>query len=407
VIPGDITEGNLEPIGGLCEGTVQVHIIDPSAITGDRYEISFNDTLEAIIDNDTGEIDTVEVTTLNLYNLDEETFEFTDAITGETFSFLNFKPEGDNLPVVDGFRIYALDIEEEGVRTIGWTLVNGDTSTYDWWTENRTGNVSEYPEVVLTADDWKVVVTDPNETISVPIVDGPAWGDTIFIAEYNDVPLRIYKVTDPDNPVDVSEYLQVLDLRVVFPTSEFMGPLGYDLIPGGKGYNPIAGDVWPDHLRIRDNEENWVNELWIRTQNGPEDAIPPSPGDEFTVETFKPFRSGITYQFQPNASQLVSAFSVDLDAIKVVPNPYIVSTVWEVDKFNKKIQFNHLPSRCTIDIYTIAGDLVATIEHDDDSGDEFWDLKNNSGQNIAYGLYVYVVKTPEGKKRIGKLLVIK
>jgi hypothetical protein len=401
MIPGSGPEGDLEPIGGACQGTIQIHVFDPSALTGHEYEIAFNDTFEVIND------DTTFLTTLNLYDITDGTYRFTDDNTGEEFTFRNFVPDGDNLPVVDGFRVYAKDVEGEGVSFRGWTVINGDSCTYDWWTENRTGNVSELPEVILSADDWKIVITEPESTISVAITDGPAWSDPPYIAEYNDVPFRIYKITDPENPVDVSEFIQVMDLRVVFPESELLGPLGYDLIPGGKGYNPIAGDMWPDNVRIRDNNESWVNEVWLRTQNGPADATPPSPGDEYTLRTFKPFRQGITFQFQTAGSEQTAASSADLDAIKVVPNPYIVTAGWEVDRFNRRLQFNHLPDRCTIDIYTLAGDHVVTIHHEDDSGDEFWDLTNKNGQNIAYGLYIYVVETPNGKKRIGKFLVIK
>jgi len=397
--PGSVPEGNLEPIGGLCEGTVQVQIIDPALLTGHEYEITFNDTFTV------EDVDTVPVTTLNLYDLTEGTFQFTDGNTGEPFTFVNYRAGGDELPVVDGFRVVAQDVEAAGVSSLGWTRVNADTCTYDWWTEKRTDSAWEFPEIVLTADDWKIVITDSTETIDIPITDGPALSNTIDTT--NAVPLRVYKITDPENPVDVSEFIQVIDLAVYFGETENMGPLGYDLIPGGRGYNPVAGDMWPDILRIRDNFEDWVNELWLRTQNGPSDATPPSPGDEYTIVTFKPFREAISYQFQTTASRTETASSADLDAIKVVPNPYIVTTAWEEDRFDKRLMFNHLPSRCTIDIYTIAGDHVVALDHEDGSGDEFWDLRNKSGQSVAYGLYVYVVKTPEGQKRIGKFMIIR
>lgn len=410
VASGSTPEGNLEPIGGPCEGTVQLQVIDPSALTGHEYRIAFNDSELVTVE---GEDTTwTEQTFMSLEDLDKGTdpFIFTDAVTGEEFTFVDFTPSRDDLPVVDGFRISAQDIEEDGVSEIGWTVVNGDTSTFDWWTENRLGHPWEFDEVVISADDWKIVVTEPESTISLAITDGPAWYDNI--AEYDDVPIRVYKVTDPGNEVDVSEYVQIIDLAVAPLDPAELGPLGYDLIPGGKGYNPatgeypVAGDLWPDLIRIRDNNEDWVNEIWLRTQNGPEDATPPSPGDEFTIRTYKPFREGITYQFQTTAPQVLTGV-INLDAIKVVPNPYIVTTVWEESELDRKIQFNHLPSQCTIDIYTIGGDHVVGINHDDDSGDEFWDLRNRNEHTVAYGLYVYVVKTPGGQKKIGKFLIIK
>ena len=378
-------------------------INDPYVINAHSYEITFNDSADvAIVGEDTV---TALATTMNLYDLTEGSYEFINQATDEEFVFKNMPVRGDNLPVVDGFRIRADDIPDFGVTTIGWTTVTGELTTFDWWTENRTGNVSEFPEIVVTSDDWKIVITEPDDVISVPITDGPALSGTIV--EHDDVPVRIYKVTDPDNPVDVSEYLQVIDLRVAFPESELIGPLGYDLIPGGKGYNPLAGDMWPDLLRIRDNNGDWVNEIWLRTQNGPSSATPPSPGDEFTIETLKSLGRGVRYRFNTLEAESKQKDEYSLDAVKVVPNPYIVSAAWEEDRFNRRLAFTHLPSRCTIDIYTLAGDHVVNLQHEDSDGQVFWNLKNSDEQNIAYGLYVYVVKTGDGKKKIGKFLVIK
>ena len=40
-------------------------------------------------------------------------------------------------------------------------------------------------------------------------------------------------------------------------------------------------------------------------------------------------------------------------------------------------------------------------------GIEYWDLKNDEGLGVAYGLYVYVIKTRDGNKHIGKFSVIR
>ena len=60
-----------------------------------------------------------------------------------------------------------------------------------------------------------------------------------------------------------------------------------------------------------------------------------------------------------------------------------------------------------IAIYNVAGDHIRTIYHDSDRGFEFWDMRTKNDQYIAYGLYVYVVKLPNGQKKVGKFLVIK
>jgi hypothetical protein len=71
--------------------------------------------------------------------------------------------------------------------------------------------------------------------------------------------------------------------------------------------------------------------------------------------------------------------------------------------------FTHLPTKCDVAIYTVSGNRVTTLHHDSPQGDGFmfWDLLNHEGQNVAYGLYIYVVKTPEGSSYTGKLMVIR
>jgi hypothetical protein len=96
----------------------------------------------------------------------------------------------------------------------------------------------------------------------------------------------------------------------------------------------------------------------------------------------------------------------ELGEIKVVPNPYIGYAEWEVTEGIRKMQFTHLPDRCTIRIYTLAGDLVRVIQHDNGTGTEDWDLLNKHQQGIVPGVYFYHVDSEYGQK-LGKLVVIK
>ena len=66
-----------------------------------------------------------------------------------------------------------------------------------------------------------------------------------------------------------------------------------------------------------------------------------------------------------------------------------------------------ITNECKISIYTVAGDFIRDIYHNDNKGYEFWDMRTYNDQFIAYGLYVYVVSMPNGQKKIGKFLVIK
>ena len=103
-------------------------------------------------------------------------------------------------------------------------------------------------------------------------------------------------------------------------------------------------------------------------------AVAPSHGDKFTILTYKPFRKEITYEFSTNKIEY-TADEINLNQIRVVPDPYIVSNEWETSQFGKKLMFNHLPNECKIAIFTIAGDHITDIYHNDNRGFEFWDMR--------------------------------
>jgi hypothetical protein len=85
--------------------------------------------------------------------------------------------------------------------------------------------------------------------------------------------------------------------------------------------------------------------------------------------------------------------------LRVVPNPYNIRSRNYGDPNdalsteNNKILFVGLPTKCTIRIYTVAGDLVKVIEHTNGLGSESWDLISDSHQFIVSGLYVARVES--------------
>ncbi len=84
--------------------------------------------------------------------------------------------------------------------------------------------------------------------------------------------------------------------------------------------------------------------------------------------------------------------TVDLEQVRVVPNPYRAAEVWDAPGANE-IHFINLPSRATIQIFTVSGDLVRRLEHNDLVHDyERWDLKNGKDKPIASGIYIYRVE---------------
>ena len=126
-----------------------------------------------------------------------------------------------------------------------------------------------------------------------------------------------------------------------------------------------------------------------------------------------------------------AATSADSAAVGVFPNPYYTRAYWDgTGPREKKIYFYNLPARCEIRIYTVAGDIVATLEHNSSTytgsniqwfqhyasdntqvmpgGLHAWDLISDADQAIATGLYLFTVKDLNtGAVKRGKFLVIK
>jgi hypothetical protein len=111
------------------------------------------------------------------------------------------------------------------------------------------------------------------------------------------------------------------------------------------------------------------------------------------------------------------------DEIAVVPNPYrgdvsykdykpaweLVAPGQEWYETDRRIQFINIPSPSVIKIYTLAGDLVQTIEHNDPSrGFADWNLTSMVGQTVASGIYLYTVEDKKnGEVFVGKFVIIK
>ncbi len=106
-----------------------------------------------------------------------------------------------------------------------------------------------------------------------------------------------------------------------------------------------------------------------------------------------------------------------ISEVGVVPNPYIVRSHINESEYIREIRFTKLPSSCQITIYTVTGELVQTIEHEDltgndsneifSGGEAVWDLRTVNNQEIAPGLYVFTVDSDGMDTFIGKFAVVR
>ena len=96
-----------------------------------------------------------------------------------------------------------------------------------------------------------------------------------------------------------------------------------------------------------------------------------------------------------------------LTKVYVVPNPFVVESGFEGLGADRMLGIYGLPEKCTIYFYSFAGQLLWTIQHDAREYSDNWEQITTNNQDLATGVYFFVVTTPSGEKYMGKFMVIK
>ncbi len=159
-------------------------------------------------------------------------------------------------------------------------------------------------------------------------------------------------------------------------------------------------------------------------QGDPEAGIAPEHGKfsqakQLVYARFSPTRSlddAVDVYDVDEATGEVSAKEIrTVQNVRVVPNPYKERAAWDesdsaMNPTGRKIYFVNLPERATITIYTLAGDLVQTIEHNYTTSPEidrtFWNLVSRNNQEVVSGIYIYHIQSEVGEK-VGRFAILR
>jgi hypothetical protein len=104
-----------------------------------------------------------------------------------------------------------------------------------------------------------------------------------------------------------------------------------------------------------------------------------------------PLVSSKFYTITNKPAYLRRPAGTNMTDIRVVPNPYVISKralQFGIDSNFDRIAFYNLPPFCKIKIFTERGDLINEIEHDNGTGDEYWESVTSSGQIVVSGIYI-------------------
>ena len=144
----------------------------------------------------------------------------------------------------------------------------------------------------------------------------------------------------------------------------------------------------------------------------------PAPGSVYQVDWKRPFHESDTIRFSVTADDNLdkSVIASDMDNIKVVPNPYVMTNMMESAVANpflnqrRRLMFTHVPSDCIIKIFTVSGVMVDEIlvSNEPENGIIHWDMLTRENLEIAAGMYIYHIEAHEtGDQKTGKFAVIK
>jgi len=209
---------------------------------------------------------------------------------------------------------------------------------------------------------------------SVESIPDPHQGE-VDIAGY-----RIYRSgTMPFGPWDLIQDIPVGDTQFYNADSGFYTYIDTSVALGyGYYYSLTSYDAGHDAWAV-----------------DPSVSVPPLESSIFANRMKQPFRTTL-WPTERSVSD-----------IAVVPNPFYRSSGFELAGESKIIQFVNLPSVCTIRIFTVRGDLVKTIKHNDlGSGVATWNQISDFGQYVKSGMYFYHVENARGDVQMGKFAII-
>jgi uncharacterized protein DUF11 len=118
--------------------------------------------------------------------------------------------------------------------------------------------------------------------------------------------------------------------------------------------------------------------------------------------TSTPVPPTVTYTVTPTATSTVTPTQTPIPGgdIMVFPNPFNPNTAYE-----GVLKFDYVPAEAEVKIFTITGELIRTY-----TGDGLrvtWDGKNEAGEDVVSGVYLYIVDPTEGDKTIDKIFLVR
>jgi hypothetical protein len=231
--------------------------------------------------------------------------------------------------------------------------------------------------------------------------------DSAYIPSDQQRGRRAQEFTGAEGTSHVDGYPQMVDLDT-FRVNHAYDPYGYT--PDGK--LPGVGYFWP-----ADSSEviyTFVSAYDSSASNGKAVALKHfTEGFALIYFDFPLYfvKEGIATQILHQAIGDLEEFvnrprgpaatTSDLVEASVFPNPF------KPYEGHTHMTFDRLTAYARIEIFTIAGERVCTLEETDEDGMISWDVTNSEGRKLASGVYIFRVTDNQGHEKISKLAVIR
>lgn len=420
-IPDNISNNNEQLLG---TGKVSMKIMNPAKTqTGHNYEVTFNvDTIEYdqycerlvyycnsgfnVYDKNLGEI---------VYSEDPENYTMKNIITKEFESGtispgLEYNVLNSEQPIsTDIFKGLQLTINQE----VEFAEFNKNQT--NWITGNSPIKVLQTPKSILFPWEYEIVFTGDDTSYTTQL---PSTGLRKVYDEYGeyidnglvDQSFNFY-VINKNFKDSLGNYIKMDMVVQDMDTDGEFNILKDRVLVGDLSRNPrFIGTV---------RYMKWAGTIFIIDfTNLKDESELPKVNDVYKISYKRPFFETDTLRFKINSGKKLDKKQLknDMDNIKVVPNPYVVSNMMEsavANRFlnqDRKLMFTHIPAHCKISIYTSAGILVDVINvnNPDNNGIVHWNLQTSENLELAAGMYIYHVESIEtGEEKIGKFAIIK
>jgi len=439
---------------GFSDGKVTAYVVDPTKVTGHKYEVSFAADGWILKDLTTSTTLLTKQTNQNADELSPMVDGMLIKVAGAPNDFKDFLVTANASGPLNPPEYGAFAFNNSGfphpttgdrptarqqVRGGMWGIHTGNIDDasfdYEFFVNRVTQNGARWPRII--PNDFEIRFK-PGKAFLYPGSDYGGHGKLV------DVPFQLWNVgTKADASDDVRYFPYILDENEdgVFDLSGVDHPISggdndpetdwiywvipKDMTPGESGYNAIVNKIQTEG---EDNHQyldptimsgdairrmvlvNW-NGGSVSAADWPNNVNSPMPeeGTVFKIITTKPNQPGSDV-FEFTAPSVIVSNDLakeDIEQINVFPNPYYGVNPQEINKYQRFVTFTHLPQKATIRIFNLAGQLVRTIRKDSPEQFQRWDLNNENSLPVASGIYIVHVDMPDlGKTKILKVAII-